>query len=140
MTARTRDRFGQLSQEQRGALAEYLTARDEYLQASRTYNELLIEELQNPSRSGNRQLRKFESDVLGPARTHMKGLQVTLLTEAVDTDALAELLPQLLAGLARSVNIPLLFAALNIDSDMAEKMVERSATFVASVRAEGESA
>lgn len=137
MTGRARGRFGRLSESQRDSLADYLAARNEYLEASRTHNELLMGELENPSRSSDRQIRKFESTVLGPARARMRERQITLLSEAVDAEALAELVPDLLRGLSRSVSIPLLFAALNIDADRAEELVEKSAGLVRRVGPHG---
>ncbi len=134
MAGEARGRFGRLSQEQKRLMADYLTARNEFLEASRTYNELLIAELDRPGGKSSKQVRTFASAVLGPARTRMKALQVTLLTESVDTDELAEFLPDLLPGLARSVNIPMLAAALNIDTDMADTMVKKSAALFRKAR------
>ena len=125
MATRTRGRFKQLNEAQREALANYLTARIEYLRAERKYASLLLGALQSPARGHNKALRRFVADVLAPARTRMRASQISAATESVDIDALSELLPGVLGGLNQAVHVPMLFSALNIDPDLTEQAMAK---------------
>ena len=130
MPGKPRGRFKNLDERQREALAEYLTARIDYLRAERKYTQQILNALQDPQRGDNRRIKQFVSDVLGPARGRMRTAQLTAMSEATDMDRIADLMPGIVGGVAQAVDIPMLFAALNIDTDLTDQIVDRATPVV----------
>jgi hypothetical protein len=120
-----RGRFKQLTEAQREVLADYLTARIEYLRAERKHAQLLLDALRSPARGDNKRMRKFVADVLAPSRKRMRACQVAAVAESVDIDVFSELLPAVLGGINQAVDVPMLFSALNVDSDLTDQAMEK---------------
>ena len=134
MPGKPRGRFKNLDARQRTALAEYLSARLDYLRAERKYTQQMLAALQDPTRGDNKRLRQFVSDVLAPARRRMRAAQLSAVTEAADVDMLSELIPTMVGGMASAVDIPMLFAALNIDNDVSDQIVDRAMPVIERIR------
>jgi hypothetical protein len=130
MPGRPRGRFKHLDERQREALAEYLAARIDYLRAERRYTQQILNALQAPNRGDNKRIRQFVSDVLAPARGRMRTAQLSAMSEAMDVDRLADLVPGIVGGVAQAVDIPMLFAALNIDTDLTDQIVDKATPVV----------
>ena len=130
MPGRPRGRFKNLDERQREALAEYLIARIDYLRAERKYAQQMLNALQDPTRGDNKRIRHFVSDVLAPARGRMRTAQLSAMSEATDVDRLTDLVPGIVGGVAQAVDIPMLFAALNIDTDLTDQIVDRATPVV----------
>jgi hypothetical protein len=126
MGGRPGGRFKSLDARQRKALAEYLTARLDYLRAEPKYTQQLLAALQDPARGDNKRMRQFLNDVVAPARRPMREAQLSAVAEAADVDVLSELIPTLLGGLTQAVDIPMLVAAINVDNDVADQVVDRA--------------
>jgi hypothetical protein len=129
----SRGRFRQLNEGQRKALADYLTARIEYLRAERKHTQLLLGALQSPARGDNKRMRKFVAGVLAPSRKRMRACQISAVAESVDIDVLSDLLPEALGGINHAVHIPMLFSALNVDSDLTDQAIEKAAPVIRSI-------
>jgi hypothetical protein len=132
---RARGQFKRLDERQRKALAEYLTARIEYLRAERKYTQQLKDALQAPARGDSKRLRAFASQVLATARGRMRAAQLTAITEAVDIDQLAEMIPTVLDGLRQAVDVPMLLAALNVDIELTGQAVTKATPLIERITA-----
>jgi hypothetical protein len=126
----SRGRFKQLNEAQQEALADYLTARIEYLRAERKHTQLLLGVLQSPARGDNKRIRKFVADVLAPSRRRMRTRQISAVAESVDVDVLSELLPGVLEGVNHAVHVPMLFSALNVDADVTDQVIKNAAPLI----------
>jgi hypothetical protein len=125
VAGKARGQFKRLDKRQQKALADYLTARIDYLRAERKSTQQLIDALQGPARGDSKRIRTFASQVLAPARERMRTAQLTAITEAVDIDQLAELIPSVLGGLRQAVDVPMLLAALNVDVELTGQAVTK---------------
>ena len=135
MPGKARGQFKRLDKRQQKALAEYLTARTDYLRAERKYTQQLLDALQAPARGDSKRIRAFATQVLAPARERMRSAQLTAITEAVDIDQLAELIPTVLGGLRQVVDVPMLLAALNVDVELTGQAVTKVSPLIERITA-----
>jgi len=56
----------------------------------------------------------------------MRTAQLTAITEAIDIDQLAEVIPTVLGGLRQVVDVPMLRAALNVDVELTGQAVTKA--------------
>ncbi len=137
MPGRPRGRFKNLDDRQRKALARYLIARIDYLRAERKYTQQVLDALQEPARGDNKRMRVFLAEELAPARGRMRDAQMSAVAESTDVDALSEVIPAIVGGLGRAVDIPMLLAALNIDADLTGQAVAKAAPILKRIASRG---
>ena len=64
-----------------------------------------------------------------PVRLKLAELTVAIAQDAINLDQLKSMLPMVLAALMGSINFPMLFAALNLEPDMAQTLVDKGTEF-----------
>jgi hypothetical protein len=121
-----------LDDETRTRLANLLSNRNAYLAEMIKLNELRVDGLLNPTPAKQEAIDAFNSTVVAPLRDGLTSDTLALLGTAVDIDSLKDLVPFMLAGALRSINIPLLMATLGFEPDTINKLVKEISEYIKS--------
>lgn len=119
-----------LDTETRLMLANYLRDRNEYLEATRTLNEMRIQMLIDGTPESAERASDFASTVVGPLRDGLTPQMHALFKKSIDIEGMKSMLPIVLMGLMRSVNLRLLLTTAGAEPDVIDKMVEMIKNYI----------
>ena len=119
-----------LDEETRLELANYLRGRNEYLEATRTLNELRIQMLIDGTPESAERASDYASTVVGPLRDGLTPRLIGLLKKSVDFESLKGMLPMVVMGLMRSVNLRLMLTTIGYEPDVIDKLVNMIKDYV----------
>ena len=119
-----------LDEETRLELANYLRDRNEYLEAVRTLNELRIQMLIDGTPESTERASDYASTVVGPLRDGLSPQLDRLLKKSVDFEGMKSMLPMIVMGLMRSVNLRLMLTTLGYEPDVIDKLVDMIKNYV----------
>lgn len=119
-----------LDEETRLKLANYLRDRNEYLDASRKLNELRIKMLIDGTPASAEHVNDYASTVVAPLRAGVSRQMTELLKRSVDLEGLKSMMPMVLMGLMRSVNLRLLLTVFDLEPDIVERMVTKIKNYI----------
>jgi hypothetical protein len=115
--------MGELKEEDRLRLASFLEKRNEYALQYVKLSEMRVKQLRNPSPMNELRASSFNDSVVLPFRTEVRDEMYELLESAVDFEALKDLLPMILAGVTRYINIPLVLSVLGTSPEDIQRLV-----------------
>ncbi len=122
--------LGELPLDERQKLARLLQLRNEYLDATSKLNQLKINQLLNPTPSGDQDIVDFTRITVAPVRHSMNEAQAEVFKTSVNLDELMGFLPVVLLGLLQHVNVSLMLATIGIDSDQIADVVGKIKEYV----------
>ncbi len=124
--------LGDLSLGERAALGDLLETRNEYMKRTVKLNELRIAYLRDPDPAKELAISSYHTLSVAPCQDKLRRQTMDILRQAVDVDAVKALLPAVLLGVMRSVNLPLALNALGLEQDDINKVIELVEDYITS--------
>ena len=122
--------LSELDEETRTKVAALLTDRNELLEAKVKLNRLRAAMLLNPTQSNIDSVEAYTSTVIAPLNTRLNEQAGELMMASVDVEGLKSMMPMVLMGLLRSVNLSLLLTAIDIEPDRIDRLISKIKDYV----------
>jgi len=112
----------ELKAEDRIRLAQFFMKTNELMKQKVMYNELQITYFTNPSPEVLARLEGIQSTVIEPMSTSLKREIIEIMKDSIDIEGLKGLLPMIVAGALRYINVPVVLTILGLKPDEIKEM------------------